>query len=81
MIDRDIHSQWSVWHLIIIGTALLSTDYFKDLGGHHFQVVTVRYFPYVDFVKSSEEPGADVTFINSLDDELFTLLSAKLNFT
>ncbi|KAK3872219.1 hypothetical protein Pcinc_022687 [Petrolisthes cinctipes] len=64
-----------------IKTRTNSHDHFKDLGGHRFQVVTVRYFPYSDFIRHEEEPGADVQFTNSIDDELFTLLSTKLNFT
>ncbi|KAK3864347.1 hypothetical protein Pcinc_029961 [Petrolisthes cinctipes] len=58
-----------------------SHDQFKDLGGHRFQVVAIRNFPYTDFIEHGEEPGAEVEFTQSIDDELFTLLSAKLNFT
>ncbi|KAK4324221.1 hypothetical protein Pmani_005061 [Petrolisthes manimaculis] len=74
-----------------IKTRTNSHDQFKDLGGHRFQVVTVRYFPYSDFIlkhNKEEEPADataaaadDVEFTNSIDDELFTLLSTKLNFT
>ncbi|KAK4294303.1 hypothetical protein Pmani_033066 [Petrolisthes manimaculis] len=61
--------------------SVIYIDQFRDLGGHRFQVVAIRNFPYTDFIVHGEQPGSEVEFTHSIDDELFTLLSAKLNFT
>lgn len=44
-------------------------------------ILTVWYFPYVDFRRHSEERGTAVTLENSMDSEILPLVASKLNFT
>lgn len=59
----------------------LFSDQFSNFYGHTFKVVTVSYFPYVDYVKSEDESDKSVTFKDSLDARLYQTITSLLNFT
>ncbi|XP_071531492.1 glutamate receptor ionotropic, delta-1-like [Panulirus ornatus] len=62
-----------------------TTDLFNEqtgnLMGHTLRVVTVTYFPYMDFNRDNEEPGTSVTPKDSVDTRLLTTFTRTLNFT
>nr|XP_045620065.1 glutamate receptor ionotropic, kainate glr-3-like [Procambarus clarkii] len=58
----------------------LFPDQFKDFMGHNFHVVSVPYFPYVDY-QDTNVSGDTITLVDSLDARLLDTFSPKLNFT
>ncbi|KAK3887009.1 hypothetical protein Pcinc_002628 [Petrolisthes cinctipes] len=49
--------------------------------GHKFNVITARYFPYMDYSPDSDKPGSTVTLQESVDANLLLSFADKLNFT
>lgn len=58
-----------------------STDQFRNLEGHKFQVITSRYFPYMDYTPDSDQPGSTVMLRDSVDARMIQIFAATLNFT
>ncbi|KAG7176420.1 Glutamate receptor-like 41, partial [Homarus americanus] len=60
---------------------LLVHNKLEDLMGYKMKILTMRFFPYVDYEKDTEEPGTTVTLKDSLSSRMLDILSASLNFT
>ncbi|KAK3864697.1 hypothetical protein Pcinc_029638 [Petrolisthes cinctipes] len=56
-------------------------DQFLNFQGYVLRVVTVSYFPFVDYIRAKEEPGTPVTLTDSVDMRLLHTFTRKLNFT
>ncbi|KAK4290419.1 hypothetical protein Pmani_036670 [Petrolisthes manimaculis] len=54
---------------------------FLNFRGYVLRVVTVSYFPFVDYIRAKEEPGTPVTLTDSVDMRLLHTFKRKLNFT
>ncbi|KAK3889333.1 hypothetical protein Pcinc_006650 [Petrolisthes cinctipes] len=59
----------------------LFSEHLSTFHGHRFTVTTVSHFPYIDYLKNEDQPGASVTLVDSIDTRLFNALSPVLNFT
>ncbi|XP_042858602.1 uncharacterized protein LOC122244695 [Penaeus japonicus] len=59
----------------------LFPDEFGNFNGHRFKAVAKKYFPYMDAVPDSNEPGSTLTVLDSLDTRIFHALAQYLNFT
>lgn len=59
----------------------LPVDQLRDFQGHRVRVVTISYFPYIDYEKEKDKPGAAVLLKDSLDTRILETLAEKLNFT
>ncbi|KAK3864696.1 hypothetical protein Pcinc_029637 [Petrolisthes cinctipes] len=57
------------------------TDQFRNFQGHVLRMTAVNYFPYVAFVRETEEPQTPVTFTDSLDVRIFQTFTKKLNIS
>lgn len=57
------------------------TDQFRDLQGHRFRVVTMNWFPYIDFERETDAGGSVVTPKDSLDYRMLQAIATHLNFT
>ncbi|XP_069951436.1 uncharacterized protein [Cherax quadricarinatus] len=59
----------------------LFPDQFKNFMGHQFRIVSVQYFPYIDYERNTNLPGTTVTLSDSLDARLLDTFSVSMNFT
>nr|XP_053641783.1 glutamate receptor ionotropic, delta-1-like [Cherax quadricarinatus] len=57
------------------------SDELENLRGHRFRVVTVPYFPYMDYYLKGEERGGQICPRDSLDVRLINTFAATINFT
>ncbi|KAK4315687.1 hypothetical protein Pmani_013086 [Petrolisthes manimaculis] len=75
------------WHLTwqhlddFIQYVHLLDDPVRNLRGHIFRVVTIAYFPYIDYKRHREEPGTTVTPLDSLNVRILDTIADSLNFT
>ncbi|XP_066985100.1 uncharacterized protein [Macrobrachium rosenbergii] len=53
----------------------------KSLEGHLVRMVSIVYFPYVDYEMRTDRPGSPVTLRDSLDKRIFEIITSRLNFT
>lgn len=57
-------------------------DEHRDMQGHRLRIVTMPFFPYIDYQRDSEEdPGTTVTPKDSTDVRLIKALAKSFNFT
>ncbi|XP_066985095.1 glutamate receptor ionotropic, delta-1-like isoform X2 [Macrobrachium rosenbergii] len=56
-------------------------DQVKSLEGHLVRMVSIVYFPYVDYEMRTDRPGSPVTLRDSLDKRIFEIITSRLNFT
>ncbi|KAG7162414.1 Glutamate receptor ionotropic, delta-1-like 17 [Homarus americanus] len=59
----------------------LFQDQFQNFRGHRLRIVTVPYFPYMDYVRRRDVRGGIVEPRDSLDIRIITSFSHVLNFT
>ncbi|XP_071518153.1 ionotropic receptor 21a-like isoform X1 [Panulirus ornatus] len=59
----------------------LFPDQFQDFHGHTFRLVTMNWFPFIQFQRHTHERGSLVTPLDSLDVRMLTTIANKLNFT
>lgn len=59
----------------------LFADQFRDMFGHKFNIVTVAFFPFIDFYPDKDIPGSAVTMRDCLDARAIQTFSSVLNFT
>ncbi|KAG7162358.1 Glutamate receptor-like 29, partial [Homarus americanus] len=53
----------------------------KTLRGRKLRIVTVPYFPYMDFERRTEEPGGIINPKDSVDTRLIYAFASALNFS
>ncbi|XP_064099441.1 glutamate receptor ionotropic, delta-2-like, partial [Macrobrachium nipponense] len=53
----------------------------KSLEGHLVRMVSIVYFPYVDYEMGKDRQGSPVTLRDSLDKRIFEVIASCLNFT
>lgn len=53
----------------------------RSLQGHQLRVVSMEWFPFIDYKRSTPEGGAVVTPRDSLDYRMLQEISKRLNFT
>lgn len=76
-----------LWFVVVCSFPLTvvcsrSTEYqFQDLQGHEFRVVALRHFPFMDFVRDSDQPGTTVTPLDAMDTRFIDVFTELLNFT
>ena len=58
-----------------------SEDYVENFNGHQFRIVTMDYFPYINYVRVSDAPGTVVHLTASLNKRMVETLANNLNFT
>ncbi|XP_045135212.1 uncharacterized protein LOC123518455 isoform X2 [Portunus trituberculatus] len=62
-----------------------STSFFpgplRNLKGHRLRIVSMEWFPFIDYKRSTPEGGAVVTPRDSLDYRMLKDISKRLNFT
>ncbi|MPC53531.1 hypothetical protein E2C01_047425 [Portunus trituberculatus] len=58
----------------------MNNEYKEDLNGHRFRVVTMTYFPYINYVRESDAPGTAVRLTDSLNTRMMEALARHLNF-
>ncbi|XP_069189679.1 glutamate receptor ionotropic, kainate glr-3-like [Procambarus clarkii] len=73
-------SFWLIQTAVFVLQNYMRDDQFKDFMGHNFHVVSVPYFPYVDY-QDTNVSGGTITLVDSLDARLLDTFSPKLNFT
>ncbi|XP_045107148.1 glutamate receptor-like [Portunus trituberculatus] len=59
----------------------MTEDEFGNFQKHKVKIVSVSYFPFVDFGKKTNESGTIVTLKDSLDARLIKNFAKKINFT
>lgn len=52
-----------------------------NFHGYLLMMTAVAYFPYVAFVRESEEPETPVTLTDSVDTRILHTVTKKLNIT
>lgn len=57
------------------------TDPLSDFRGHTFSIITVSYFPYMDYKRDREERGTTVTPVDAVNVRFLNALAESLNFT
>ncbi|XP_050706987.1 uncharacterized protein LOC126992340 isoform X2 [Eriocheir sinensis] len=66
-------------------TDQLSTSFFpgplRSLQGHRLRIVSMEWFPFIDYKRHTPEGGAVVTPRDSLDYRMLKEISKRLNFT
>lgn len=55
------------------------TDQSPNLMGHRFRVVSVPYYPYMEYKKQSDQPGGLIIPKDSVDKYLLSTIAEKLN--
>ncbi|XP_069191072.1 probable glutamate receptor [Procambarus clarkii] len=78
--DVQLVHQWSHNHRID-ATNDLFLDNFQNMMGSELSIVTVPYFPYMDFEPCRNNPEGLVKLKDSLDVRILSTLVTKLNFT
>ncbi|KAK8378426.1 hypothetical protein O3P69_011133 [Scylla paramamosain] len=73
--------RWSSSRANLDALFLNQEDHFRSLNGHHFNIVSTRYIPYVDYQKDNEQSDATLTLTHSMDEYNLSELSKKLNFS
>ncbi|XP_063876908.1 uncharacterized protein LOC135109459 [Scylla paramamosain] len=58
-----------------------SRNEMQNFKGHTINVVAAPYFPYIAYVRDSNEPGTTVTPTYSVDAYLMSAFATHLNFT
>ncbi|KAG7166092.1 Glutamate receptor-like 54, partial [Homarus americanus] len=56
-------------------------DQFRDFMGHTFKIVTLDWFPFMEFRRDSDAEATTVTPQDSIDVRMLTAISHALNFT
>ncbi|XP_063609100.1 uncharacterized protein LOC134783233 [Penaeus indicus] len=59
----------------------LFPDEFRNFYGHKFRVVTLRYFPFIEYTRESDAPGTKVSPRDCLDLRILSTLASRNNFT
>ncbi|XP_050714158.1 uncharacterized protein LOC126997151 [Eriocheir sinensis] len=59
----------------------LSLEQLNNFNGHQLKIISVTYFPYVDYRKYSDALGGTVELIDSLDYRLLEAFAGEHNFT
>ncbi|ROT83325.1 Variant Ionotropic Glutamate Receptor [Penaeus vannamei] len=59
----------------------LFPDEFRNFYGHRFRVVTLRYFPFIEYTRESDAPGSKVSPRDCLDLRILSSLASRNNFT
>ncbi|XP_047493448.1 uncharacterized protein LOC125042031 [Penaeus chinensis] len=59
----------------------LFPDEFRNFNGHTFRVVTLRYFPFIEYTRESDAPGTKVSPRDCLDLRILSTLASRNNFT
>nr|XP_027221195.1 uncharacterized protein LOC113813422 [Penaeus vannamei] len=59
----------------------LFPDQFRDMMGHQFKIVTLDWFPIMDFKRDSDEATSTVTPKDSVDVRMLESFASTLNFT
>ncbi|XP_063868260.1 glutamate receptor ionotropic, delta-2-like isoform X1 [Scylla paramamosain] len=59
----------------------MSNEYKENFNGHQFRVVTMTYFPYVNYVRVSDAPGTVVRLTDSLNTRMMEALARHLNYS
>ncbi|XP_068250108.1 probable glutamate receptor [Palaemon carinicauda] len=54
---------------------------FRNFHGHKFHIVSMEWFPILNFSRNTDEPATTVTPTDSLDYRMLTAVSSILNFT
>ncbi|XP_068238799.1 glutamate receptor ionotropic, kainate 3-like [Palaemon carinicauda] len=54
---------------------------FRNMLGHRLNIVNLDWYPFVDFVRDSDEVATTVTPMDSLDVRMLRAISKALNFT
>lgn len=57
----------------------LWTDQSPNFMGHRFRVVSVPYYPYMEYKKQSDQPGGPIIPRESVDKYLLSTIAEKLN--
>lgn len=57
------------------------SDRTGEMMGHRLKIVTVKYVPYMNYIRDHDTPGTSVTLKDSLDTRIMNTLISKLNFT
>ncbi|KAK7086540.1 hypothetical protein SK128_005979, partial [Halocaridina rubra] len=53
----------------------------QNMHGYQFRIVSVTYFPFMDYTLDSNSSASTVTPLDSLDFRMLKIFSKKLNFT
>ncbi|XP_042881113.1 glutamate receptor-like [Penaeus japonicus] len=59
----------------------LFPDQFRDMMGHQFKIVSLDWFPIMDFSRDSDESKSTVTLRDSVDVRMLKAFASTLNFT
>nr|XP_053641765.1 glutamate receptor ionotropic, delta-1-like [Cherax quadricarinatus] len=73
-------SQWNL-NSPVETIAHLFQEQLQDMMGHSLSIVTVPYFPYIDFQSASDNLNDPVKTKDSLDVRIINTFAALLNFT
>ena len=57
------------------------SDQFKDFKGYKVRVVSMDWFPFIDFKRSENETNNVVEPLDSLDYRMLQAIAQTLNFT
>ncbi|XP_045122611.1 probable glutamate receptor [Portunus trituberculatus] len=70
--DAGVHRlyRWSLDTGVPRNVDHFSAKYKEDFNGHRFRVVTLAYFPYINYVSGSDLPGTAVRLTDSLNTRM-----------